>query len=144
MMELLNDIAIKGIFSTTMRENGSCTTGKAEVVLLQFLTRCRGQQSSNKSTKGSVTSMGFAANPKANSSVTNRYRQTCRPRTYQPYAPRVNRKKRVLSRFFRSATHATDSTLSGCSAKRLATSRLLQVAPVARRSSRNKRTALAM
>src|SRR5215472_11584435 len=144
MMQLPSDIAINGIFSTTMRENGRCTTGKTEVGLLQFSTRRRGQKKNNKSTKGSVTSMGFAANPKANSSDTNKYRQICRTRTYQPYAPRVNRKKRVLSRFSRSATQATDSTLRGCSAKRLATSRLLQVAPVTRRSNRNRRTALRM
>jgi len=48
----------------------------------------------------------------------------------------------VLNTFFRSAAHATDSTLIGCSAKQAATIRLRQRNPVALCSSRKRRTAL--
>ncbi len=44
---------------------------------------------------------------------------------------------------FRSATHATDSTWVGWTAKRAATKALRQVAPVIRRKTRNTSTAFA-
>src|SRR5216684_2521104 len=48
--------------------------------------------------------------------------------------------KVVHSMFFLSATHATDSTLRGCTAKRAATKKLRQRDPVPRCNSRNTST----
>ena len=47
----------------------------------------------------------------------------------------------MLSTFFRSATHATDSTFSGCTANNAATSRLGPTRFVTHASSRNSTTA---
>src|SRR6267154_2404123 len=49
----------------------------------------------------------------------------------------------MLRTFFRSAIHATDSTLIGCIAKRAAIPRLRQTKPVALNKMRNKITTLA-
>ena len=46
----------------------------------------------------------------------------------------------MLNTFFRSATHATDSTLSGCTANNAATSRLGPTRFVTHASSRNRIT----
>ncbi len=53
-------------------------------------------------------------------------------RTYCAYAIKHARKRSVLSVSLRSATHATDSTCSGCTAKSAATITLRQNARVVR------------
>jgi hypothetical protein len=60
------------------------------------------------------------------------------------YARRVQRKKNVLSTSFRSEAQATDSTWSGCHAKRAATSKDGQNLPVRALSKRSSRTELAV
>jgi hypothetical protein len=54
----------------------------------------------------------------------------------------VRNQKKALSTSLRSATQATDSTCSGCSAKRNATSALGQRAAVMRRNTANSSKAL--
>src|SRR5258708_25529303 len=63
--------------------------------------------------------------------------------TYSAYAQTVSRKKNMLKTSFRSATHATDSTRRGCSPKKAATTKLRQIAPVARFKTRKSRTVFA-
>ena len=62
---------------------------------------------------------------------------------YRAYAPRHNNPKNVLKTSLRSATHATDSTCSGCKANSAATTAGRHCAPVRRRSSRNSSSVLA-
>src|SRR5437660_191671 len=57
--------------------------------------------------------------------------------TYFAYAHTVSRKKNALNTSLRSETQATDSTCSGCSANRAATSALRHSAPVIRLRTRN-------
>jgi len=56
----------------------------------------------------------------------------------------VRSQKKALRRFFRSATHATDSTWRGWKAKRAATRALRQMVPVVFFSRVNKSRVLAM
>ena len=53
----------------------------------------------------------------------------------------MNKKKNMLSTFFRSAAHATDSTFTGWRANNAATMKLGQVNPVALSNSRNNKIA---
>src|SRR5438067_7951204 len=95
-----------GIFSRT-----SC---KAEVV--PAFNRFNGQKSRRRSTKGSVTNIGFAMSPRTKKRITRTYRFNRRLGTYETYAPIVSNQKKVLSTSLRSDTHATDSTCKGWSA----------------------------
>jgi hypothetical protein len=51
----------------------------------------------------------------------------------------VSIQKKVLSKFFRDDTQATDSTLRGCRAKRAATKLLFQSDPVVRLKKRRSK-----
>ncbi len=86
--------------------------------------------------------IGLAINPAANRAATKRYRRQSGFWAYHAYAAIAKMKNSVLRTFFRSATHATDSTLSGCTANRAATSRLGPTRFVTQASSRNKSTEL--
>src|ERR1043166_2413459 len=57
--------------------------------------------------------------------------------TYAAYASTVTRQKNPLNTSFRSATHATDSTRSGCTPNIKATKKAGPVAPVSLVSKRN-------
>jgi hypothetical protein len=56
----------------------------------------------------------------------------------------VSSQNALHSRFFLSDTQATDSTLTGCKARRAATSALGHTAPVRRRSEMNSSRTLMM
>ena len=71
------------------------------------------------------------------------YRLSAGRLAYQLYAYRASKKNSMLSTFFRSAAHATDSTFIGCSANKAATIKLRQLNPVALWSSRKRMTAFA-
>jgi hypothetical protein len=60
------------------------------------------------------------------------------------YAHSVSMRKKVLSTFFLSATHATVSTCQGCRANKAATAALRHTAPVIRLRSRKSISALAI
>ena len=92
--------------------------------------RCSGQYSSKSINTGSVTSMGFAINPRANA-------MSAKTRRSLTYTQSVRNANSALRTSLRSAIHATDSTCSGCSAKRNATNALRQRAPVARNRNAN-------
>src|SRR6185437_4296302 len=62
---------------------------------------------------------------------------------YFAYASKVSRPKKVLSTSFRSESHATDSTCTGCSANKAATNAAGQSLRVILQSSKKSRTALA-
>src|ERR1051326_6855324 len=63
--------------------------------------------------------------------------------TYSAYAHKQSRPKNMLKTPLRSATHATDSTCTGCSANKAARKALGHRAFVNRRSTKNKSTELA-
>src|SRR5437868_8441605 len=64
-------------------------------------------------------------------------------RAYDWYAMSVSIKKNTLNTSFLSDAQATDSTRNGCTAKRLAASRLGHLAPVALVRNQNSNTELA-
>ena len=70
--------------------------------------------------------IGLEARPSAKSMATKTYLPTPGLRTYQPYANSARKRKNVHSRLFRSETHATHSTFSGCNANKAATKKLRQ------------------
>ena len=93
---------------------------------------------------------GFDISPRANIAITIRKRQPRRSRSpgfgggavaYLRYASSASRKNNMLSRFLRSAIHATDSTLMGCSANSAATIQLRPAKPVARNNTQNSSSA---
>jgi hypothetical protein len=91
------------------------------------------------STQGRVTAIGFEASPAMKSRATTKYLCTFGLPAYQQYLIRVRRKKNVHRTFFRSATHATDSTLMGWTANRAATRKLRPGARVLLSKNKNKR-----
>ena len=109
----------------------------------QSAIRSRGHTSSNSRTKGSVTTIGLARSPSANSSRTAAYRSGSCRRTYATYASSVSSQKNVLSTSFRSDTQATDSTCSGWIANSAATTALRPTVPVMRRSAMNSSSVFA-
>ena len=100
-------------------------------------------------TNGMVTSIGLLIRPSAKQTSARLYQTldlglwTWDGWTYFAYASSVSMKNKVLNTSFRSATHATDSTWSGCNAKKAATRKLRPCAPVTRLSQRKSKPLLA-
>ncbi|HBZ69226.1 MAG TPA: hypothetical protein DEP35_05545 [Deltaproteobacteria bacterium] len=87
--------------------------------------------------------MGFARRPAALAHTVALRRAKVGSSQARACAKRAHEKKTPERTSFRSAAHATDSTWSGWSANSAATTRLLPVARVMRRSAR-KSSALAV
>src|ERR1019366_10293000 len=92
-------------------------------VTVRFLSS--GQTSSSKSTNGKLTIMGFDIRPRQKAPKETR-------RLPRVHVHNDSIQKNVHRTSFRSDTQATDSTCSGCSAKRKAATALGQRARVAR------------
>src|SRR5262245_24551866 len=83
--------------------------------------RDSGHQSRISSHTGSVTNIGLASRLAQKQANTSAIRVIVGALAYRAYAPIERNAKKALSTSFRSATHATDSTCSGCTAKIAAT-----------------------
>ncbi len=114
--------AKRGSFSTTSRRSPAPPAPSLP----------SGQRSRSRSTAGRVTTIGFARSPSAKAATTARYRPVEGLRTQAVHAATARRKKSVESRSFRSEIQATDSTCSGWTANRAATTQLRARAPVRR------------
>jgi hypothetical protein len=80
--------------------------------------------------------------PRTKHSATHRYRTAPGRSAYRAYPHRLRKKNSPLSRSFRSATQATDSTCSGCTPNSAAAKPLRHTEPVIRESTKNSSTVL--